>query len=69
MINDLGSPLWKSGGKANALRGRLGIAYHAYMQTIERIYEISKVLAEKLNIEGADKVGGFFRLPHVRTVS
>ncbi|MCJ1261436.1 hypothetical protein MMC22_001300 [Lobaria immixta] len=56
MTNDLGSPLWKSGGKADALRGRLGIAYHAYMQTIERIHEISKELAENLNIEGADKI-------------
>lgn len=69
MTNNLGSPLWKSGGKADALRGRLGIAYHAYMQTIERIYEITKELAEKLNIEGADKVGGFFRLPHGRAMS
>lgn len=69
MINDPGGPLWKSVGKADALRRRLGIAYHAYMQTIERIYEITKKLAEKLNIEGADKVGGSFRLSHVRTVS
>ena len=55
MVEDTNSALWKSDGMADALQERLGGAFQAYMRVISKFREITKSLAEKLNIEGADK--------------
>lgn len=56
MMDDTDNALWTSDDMADALRKRLGGAYQAYMRTIWQMEGITKSLAEKLDIEGADKV-------------
>jgi hypothetical protein len=56
MMDDTDNALWKSDDIADALQRKLGDAYQAYMRTIRQIEGITKSLAEKLDIEGADKV-------------
>lgn len=58
MMNDSNNASWKSDDIVDALRERLGDAYQAYMRTIEQIEKIATSLAEKLDIEAADKVCG-----------
>ena len=58
MMDDTNNALWTNGDMADALRKRLGGAYQAYMWTIRQMEGITKSLAEKLDIEGADKVCG-----------
>ncbi|KAI9699903.1 MAG: hypothetical protein M1820_006965 [Bogoriella megaspora] len=56
MMADSANTLWKSQDMAQALRGRLGEAYQAYMLNVEQIKRITESLAGKLDIDGADKV-------------
>lgn len=58
MMDDSNNALWKSDDIADALRERLGEAYQAYMRTIQQIEELTTSLADKLDIEAADKVCG-----------
>lgn len=58
MMDDSNNALWNSDDMADALRERLGDAYQAYMQTIKQIEKITTSLADKLDIEAADKVCG-----------
>lgn len=58
MMDDSDNFLWKSDYIADALQERLGDAYQAYLRTIQQIEEITTSLADKLDIEGADKVCG-----------
>lgn len=59
MMDDSNNALWKSDDIADALRERLGDAYPAYMRTMQQIENITTSLADKLDIEAADKVCGF----------
>jgi hypothetical protein len=52
MMEDSNCALWKS----SALQEKLGEAYHPSIRTIRQIEGIIKSLAERLNIEGWDKV-------------
>lgn len=58
MMDDSDNALWNSDEIADALRERLGDAYQAYMRTIKQIEKITTSLADKLDIEAADKVCG-----------
>ena len=58
MMNDSNNASWKSDDIADALRERLGDVYQAYMRTIQQIEKITASLADKLDIEAADKVCG-----------
>ncbi|ORY19506.1 hypothetical protein BCR34DRAFT_620960 [Clohesyomyces aquaticus] len=55
MLDDATHILWKSTEMSEALQNRLGNAYQVYMHTVQRIEDIVKAIAEKLNIQGANK--------------
>ena len=52
MMDNIDSAMWKS----PVLQEKLGEAYHPSMCTIRQIEGIIKSLAERLDIEGGDKV-------------
>ena len=58
MMVDTDNALWISQEMAEALRSRLGDAYAAYMSNLKQIQRITESLAEKLDIDGVDKVCG-----------
>ena len=56
MLENSDSPYWKDPDIDNALRSSLGRAYNSYLRVNSDIQRVIIALAERLNIEGADKV-------------
>ena len=56
MMDDASHKLWKSEDIAKELEKRLGDAYKPYLMTIRQIEEVTRALAEKLDIQGSNKV-------------
>jgi hypothetical protein len=56
MMGDSNHELWNTEEMAGSLQVRLGDAYKAYIEIIRQIEAVTKSLAERLDIEGADKV-------------
>jgi hypothetical protein len=59
MLADSCNALWQSKEMSTALQRRLGDAYMGYMETIKSMELATKLIAEKLDINGSDKVSTF----------
>lgn len=56
MIENTDSSYWSEPSIDRALRKKLGKAYHSYLRKTQDIQSIMMELAEKLNIEGANRI-------------
>jgi hypothetical protein len=56
MLENTDSPHWSDSAIDDAIRSKLGKAYNSFFRKTEDTQTIIKVLAGKLNIDGADKI-------------